>query len=132
MHEAGIAAAIAAAIRERDVDPAVVRVVITGAHHEPAVFDPAVRLHLSMIAPELDADAIPFVHRPAERPCLGCGMPFVAVGPDVPCPACGGPGLPSPDPERVELEWDDDPPESPSVRDRWPSQGEPTGPRLEP
>ncbi|MEX1173311.1 MAG: hypothetical protein WEG56_11955 [Chloroflexota bacterium] len=123
MHEAGIAAALAAAIRERDVDVSAVRVVVTGAHHSPAVFDPAVRLHLSMIAPEIDVEAIDFVHRPVERPCIGCWTLFAAVGPDAPCPACGGPGLPSPDPERVELEWDDDSPERPSVRDRWSSPG---------
>jgi Zn finger protein HypA/HybF involved in hydrogenase expression len=131
MHEAGLATALAATIRERGLERAALRVVVTGAHHEPAVFDPAIRLHLSMIAPDMDPEMIEFVHRPVERPCLGCGNPFAAVGPDAPCPDCGGPGLPSPDPERVELEWDEDQPDRPSVRDTWPSRGEPTGPRLE-
>ena len=107
MHEAGIATAIAATIRERDLPASMVRVVVTGAHHEPSVYDDSVRLHMAICDPDLEVDAIRFIHLPSPRLCLSCSGTFSATDPDAPCPTCGGVAMPTMDAEMVELEWDD-------------------------
>lgn len=116
MHEAGIATAIAATIRERGLPASAVRVVVTDAHHEPGVFDDSVRLHLAIQAPDLDVDAIRFIHLPSSRLCLACSGTFSATDPYASCPGCGGAGMPTQDAEVVELEWDDPAPVGTSDR----------------
>lgn len=107
MHEAGIATAIVATIRERGLSASAVRVVVTGAHHERSVFDGSVRLHMAIQQPDLDVDAIRFIHLPNSRLCLTCSGTFSATDHDASCPACGGAAMPTKDAEVVELEWDD-------------------------
>jgi len=107
MHEAGIATAIAATIRERGLPASTVRVVVTGAQHERSVYDDSVRLHMAICDPDLDVDAIRFIHRPSPRLCLSCSGTFSATDPDASCPTCGGVAMPTMDTELVALEWDD-------------------------
>jgi Zn finger protein HypA/HybF involved in hydrogenase expression len=107
MHEAGLAAAVAAALRQQGVTTlagARVRLLVSGGHAEPADFDDSFRFHLVTAAPELGAADVEIVHLPVERVCIGCGDPFAAVSADDPCPRCGGSSLPVPTPERVEIE----------------------------
>lgn len=115
MHEAGIATAIAATIRERGLPASMVRVLVTGAHHERTVFDDSVRLHLAIQEPDLEVDAIRFIHRPSVRFCVSCASRFTAIDHDAPCASCGGVGIPTSDAEVVELEWDDAAPITASV-----------------
>lgn len=107
MHEAGLAVAVAGALRREGVGAAPgtrVRLLVSGGHAEPDDFDGSLRLHLAAAAPDFDAAAIEIVHLPIDRVCVGCGGTFVSVGADEPCPRCGGSGLPVPAPERVEIE----------------------------
>lgn len=107
MHEAGLAVAVAEALRREGVAAASgtrVRLLVSGGHAEPDDFDGSFRFHLATAAPEFDAVAIEIVHLPIDRVCVGCGGTFASVGADEPCPRCGGSGLPVPTPERVEIE----------------------------
>ena len=107
MHEAGLASAVADALRREGVatlDGPRVRLLVTGGHAEPDDFDAAFRLHLASVAPELAGADIEIVHLPRERLCASCGESFVAVTSAEPCPRCGGGGLPLPTPETVEIE----------------------------
>ncbi len=107
MHEAGIASAVADALRREGVATlagARVRLLVSGGHSEPVDFDESLRFHLAAAAPDVDVAAIEIVHLPIERLCAGCGEPFAAVSADEPCPRCGGSGLPVPTPESVEIE----------------------------
>jgi len=107
MHEAGLAVAVADALRREGVGAAPgtrIRLLVSGGHAEPDDFDGSFRFHLATAAPEFDAAAIEIVHLPIDRACVGCGAMFTAVGPDDPCPGCGGSGLPVPTAERVEIE----------------------------
>ena len=106
MHEAALATAVAATIRERGLTGKAVRLVVSGGHTAAEAFDAALRLHLAAADPALDHDAISIVHMPEERPCLACGDSFTAVGLSATCPSCGGLGLARPGPERIELEID--------------------------
>lgn len=105
MHEAGLAVAIADALREQRPVGARVRLLVTGGHAEPEDFDGALRLHLAAAAPGLDVAAIEIVHLPAGRLCVGCGREFAAASSETPCPGCGGSALPVDGRERIELEW---------------------------
>jgi Zn finger protein HypA/HybF involved in hydrogenase expression len=107
MHEAGIATAIATTIRERGLPASTVRVVVTGAHHERSVYDDSVRLHMAICDPDLDVDAIRFIHLPSPRLCLSCSGTFSATDPEASCTTCGGVAMPTMDSEVVELEWDE-------------------------
>lgn len=107
MHEAGLAAAVAAALRREGIAAlagARVRLLVSGGHAEPADFDESFRFHLAAAAPDLEMTEVEIVHLPVERVCVGCGVPFEAVSADAPCPRCGGSGLPLPTPERLEIE----------------------------
>lgn len=108
MHEAGIAQAIAAEIRERALDPAAIRIVVSGGHGDEESFDAALRTHLEAAAPELGLGRLAIVHAAVARICTRCATPFEASLAADPCPACGGPGIAVPVPERVELEWLDE------------------------
>ena len=108
MHEAGIAVAVAAEITGRGLDPARVRLVISGGHGDETSFDAALRLHLAAAAPRAGLESIAIVHAPVPRICASCTTPFQAPLAVDPCPACGGPGIALPTPESVELEWLDD------------------------
>ena len=105
MHEAGLAVAIADALRSEGVayGHARVRLLVSGGHAHTEDFDGALRLHLLAAAPDIDAQ-IEIVHRPVERMCIGCGASFAAPSPDDPCPDCGGSALPIPQPERIDIE----------------------------
>lgn len=107
MHEAGLAVAVADALRREGVEAVAgrrVRVVVSGGHTEPDDFDGSFRLHLAAAAPEFDAAAFEIVHLPVDRVCVGCGGGFASIVTEDPCPRCGGSGLPIPSPERVEIE----------------------------
>lgn len=121
MHEAGVANAIAAVIRDKGLLGRPVRVLVTGGHDEPSAFDAAVRFHLSFALPELDSDELAIVHLPAEHWCADCGETFEAVW-DEPCPQCGGLGLTVRTAETIEVEgsgWAGS--SDPSIDDRGPS-----------
>lgn len=105
MHEAGIAAAVAAEIMGRGLDPAHVRLVVSGGHGDDAAFDSALRTHLAGVAPHLALDCLAIEHAPGTRICGRCAAPFEAALAADPCPVCGGPGIAVPQPERVELAW---------------------------
>ena len=114
MHEAGLAEAIAATIRQAGLLGGSVRILVRGGHDEPAAFDAALRSHLVANLPELDPAAVSIVHEPSEHWCVGCGRTFLAVW-GGPCPDCGGPGLAlemegSIDVERVGRAGPSDPP----------------------
>lgn len=104
MHEAGIARAVAGALREEGAQGRRVVLHVRGGHHGPEQFESALRLHLSIEAPELDQAALTVVHDAVPRLCVSCGREFPAARPDVPCPGCGGASLPLLDHEQVEVE----------------------------
>jgi len=107
MHEAGLAVAVADALRREMVgshEEGHVRLLVSGGHVDTGDFDASLRLHLALAAPDLDLAELEIVHLPADRVCLGCGVPFASIEPDEPCPRCGGSGLSVPTPERVEIE----------------------------
>jgi Zn finger protein HypA/HybF involved in hydrogenase expression len=109
MHEAGLASTIALRLweaREAGVlGPP--RIIVKGGHEEPADFDAALRLHLALVAPDLDGEALEFVHVPVTRMCSGCGRQFSADRPLALCPTCGSGALPGPTHEEIELDWAD-------------------------
>lgn len=107
MHEAGIAVAVAAEIRERGLDPAAVRLHVTGGHGDLVAFDAALRAHLEAAAPGRGLGDVRIEHVPSARLCARCSFAFEAIGEGAPCPACGGPGIAVPQPESIELEWSD-------------------------
>ena len=108
MHEAGIAVAVAAEMTGRGLDPARVRLVVSGGHGDETSFDAALRTHLQAAAPGAGLEVIEIVHAPVPRICSACTTPFEAPLAADPCPVCGGPGIALPTPESVELEWLDD------------------------
>jgi len=103
MHEAGLARAIAAWLRERGLEPADVRLFVRGGHTAPADFDSALRVHLALEMPEVDP-ALEIVHIPVPRVCAGCGRTFESADAADACPACGGTALPAHLDEQVEIE----------------------------
>lgn len=107
MHEAGLANAVADALRRAGVEQAAgahVRILVSGGHAEADDFDGAFRMHLATAAPEFDVDSIEIIHLPIDRLCVGCGEPFASVAAAQACPRCGGSGLSVPTPECVEIE----------------------------
>jgi Zn finger protein HypA/HybF involved in hydrogenase expression len=107
MHEAGLAAAVADALRREGVSAEHgdrVRLLVSGGHADTGDFDASFRLHLALAAPELDLAELEIVHLPVDRVCIGCGAAFASVEADEPCPRCGGSGLSVPTPEHVEIE----------------------------
>jgi Zn finger protein HypA/HybF involved in hydrogenase expression len=104
MHESGLAAAVAAALRKHDLGGARIRLLVTGGHGNELAEDAALRTHLLIAAPELDGAAIEIVHLPSPRACVACGTGFEASRSDAPCPACGGSALPVPTRETIEIE----------------------------
>lgn len=104
MHEAGLAAAVASALRGQDLDGARIRLLVSGGHGDEDAEDAALRTHLSITAPDLDWESIEIVHLPTPRACAGCGAGFEASRSDQPCPDCGGSALPIPTPESIEIE----------------------------
>jgi len=107
MHEAGIAVAVAAEIRERALDPSAVRLHVTGGHGDLGAFDAALRAHLEAAAPGQGLGDVRIEHLPSARLCGRCAFAFEAIGEGAACPACGGPGIAIPQPESIELEWAD-------------------------
>jgi hypothetical protein len=121
VHEAGLAAAIATAVRDAGLVGRPVRIVVTGGHDEPSAFDQALLFHLSAALPEADATLFTIVHDASEQWCPACGRPFEAVW-GQPCPACGGPGLPVRMDEEIAIEPGEGPgPSDPSIGDGGPS-----------
>jgi hypothetical protein len=104
MHESGLAAAVADALRGERLDGARVRLLVSGGHADPFDFDAAFRFHLTAAAPDLGALPLEIVHLPTDRLCVGCGRTFAAITADEPCPKCGSVGLPTQTTERVEIE----------------------------
>ena len=107
MHEAALAGTIA--LRWRDARRAGLvgrpRLFVRGGHHEASDFDAAVRLHLAVVAPDLDVEALEIVHLPVLRLCSGCGRQFMAEAPGSACPECGAAALPGGPDEEIELDW---------------------------
>lgn len=104
MHESGLAAAVADALRGASLDGARVRLLVSGGHADPFDFDAAFRFHLVAAAPVLGTVPLEIVHLPTDRLCIGCGGTFTAICADEPCPRCGSVGLPTQTTERVEIE----------------------------
>jgi len=106
MHEAGLAASVADALRRRGLerDDTRLRLLVHGGHDDAAAFDDAFRLHLAMALPGFDQERLVIRHTPVMAVCVGCGQPFTTRSPETPCPACGAPGLRLPTPESVEIE----------------------------
>ncbi len=106
MHEAGLAAAVADALRREGVEADTARVLIhvSGGHAHAEDWDGAFRLHLGLAAPEYAATPVTIVHDPVDRLCVAGGHAFAAPSADDPCPECGGSSLPVPIPERIEIE----------------------------
>ena len=102
MHEAAIARAIAATLRDRALLGRPVRVVVSGGHTDPADFDASLLGHLAGVRPPIDVALIEVVHRPEEVRCLACDGTF--EGTHDSCPACGGPGLPGRMDETITIE----------------------------
>lgn len=105
MHEAGVAVTLAAEIRERGLDPARVRIVVSGGHADPAAFDAALRAHLDAVAPATGLSSVGIVHAPVPHLCAHCASLFRAIDCGATCPSCGGPGMALSGPELIELEW---------------------------
>jgi len=107
MHEAALAGMVAIDWRKARNDGVLgrPRLLIRGGHDEPVDFDAALRLHLQVVAPELDPGALEIVHLPIARLCGGCGRQFKATAPSPVCPTCGSVALPSTAAEEVELDW---------------------------
>jgi Zn finger protein HypA/HybF involved in hydrogenase expression len=129
MHEAGLAVAVAAELRERGLGPQGVVLRVSGGHGDPAAFDAALRMHLAATMAWASGDALVIEHVPSPRLCAGCAGLFESVDPGAPCPACGGPGIAVPVPEQIELVAVDPPddrgPERPVGRDQRPSVAAP-------
>lgn len=106
MHEAGLAAAVADALRREGVEADGARVLIhvSGGHAHAEDWDGAFRLHLGLAAPEYAGTPVDIVHEPVDRLCVAGAHHFAAPSADDPCPACGGSSLPVPIPERIEIE----------------------------
>lgn len=104
MHEAGLASAVAEALRQESLDGARVRLLVSGGHSHPHDFDGSFLMHLVATAPELEGVPFEIVHLPFPRLCVGCGARFDAVTEETPCPTCGSSGLPVATPERLEIE----------------------------
>lgn len=126
MHEAGIAVAVAAEIRDRGLDPSRVRLLVSGGHGDAHSFDAALRAHLDAAAPSLGLGAVRIVHAPVPRLCANCASQFRAASAEEPCPTCGGPSIILAESESIELEWDEPDHsvrglDSPSQRDSRPS-----------
>ncbi len=110
MHEHGVAIAVADEIRVRRLDPARVRVLVSGGHGDPDAFEAAFRAHLVAAGPSLGLDAVTIVRVPTTYLCAICAGTFLTPEPEPACPSCGGPGLSAAHAESVELEWDEPPP----------------------
>jgi hypothetical protein len=110
MHEAALAGTIAE--RWREANRAGLagrpRLLVQGAHHEPTDFDAALRLHLAIVAPDLEGEMLEIVHVATPHLCSGCGRAFLAAAHGAACPRCGGAPLPEATAESVELDWPDD------------------------
>ena len=104
MHEAGIAVAIAVALREYEVEWRQARVLVRGGHTPPIEFDASLRFHLAASDPTLDLRRLQIVHLPARRTCANCGDIFEAMELTEPCPTCGGAAWPDYTEEEIELE----------------------------
>jgi Zn finger protein HypA/HybF involved in hydrogenase expression len=103
VHEAGLAIALVAAIRDHDLAARRVRVLVTGGHDDPFAFDDALRFHMALAGPELVMERIDIVHLPSKRWCPSCGHRFEAAG-DAECPLCGRATMSERTEEQVELE----------------------------
>ena len=109
MHEAGIAIAAAAEIRERGLEPSRVLLLVTGGHGDLGAFDAALVAHLEAAAPGAGLGRVRIVHLATPRLCARCAAPFQAIDEAAPCPACGGPGIAAGHGESIELAWDEAP-----------------------
>jgi Zn finger protein HypA/HybF involved in hydrogenase expression len=105
MHEAGLAADVAQAIRDRALSGRRIQLFVTGGHADVDDFDAALRFHLAISDPALDLNEITIEHLPEERACISCGHAFAAIGMLAECPRCGGVGPAPPRPERIEIGW---------------------------
>ena len=117
-----MAIAVADEIRTRGLDPASVRVLVSGGHGDPDAFEAAFRSHLVAAGPSLGLDAVTIVRVPATYFCAICAGTFLTVEREPACPTCGGPGLAAQHSESVELEWDEPPPGRGPTR---PTHGDP-------
>jgi hypothetical protein len=109
VHEAGIAIAVAAEVRDRGLDPSRVRLLVTGGHGDLGAFDAALVAHLEAAAPGAGLGRVRIVHLATPRLCARCAVPFQAIDEAVPCPACGGPAIAAGHAESIELAWDEAP-----------------------
>jgi Zn finger protein HypA/HybF involved in hydrogenase expression len=111
MHESGLAAGVANALRRARLDGGnrPVTLVVSGGHDQPDAFDAAFRMHLSVRLPGFDLKRLAIEHRPSRAVCVTCLGEFFADDHSSSCPICGGAGLVAPVPETAEIEWGDEP-----------------------
>lgn len=121
MHEAGLAAAIATAVRDAGLAGRAVRILVAGGHDEPSAFDSSLLFHLGSALPETDPSLLTIVHEPTEHWCPSCGRRFEAVWQEA-CPDCGSAGMPTRPDEEISVEPAEGPgPSDPSIGDGGPS-----------
>jgi Zn finger protein HypA/HybF involved in hydrogenase expression len=106
MHEAGIAASIAAALREYGSSWRQGRILVRGGHPDSAAFDQALWLHLQAEGAPSELKRLTIVHLPVDLRCSRCNAAYVASDQTASCPTCGGAPLPASFDEMVELELD--------------------------
>jgi len=107
MHEAGLASALAATIREQGLQNRRLRIVVRGGHTDPLDFDAALRAHLTAELGTSGA-AVQIVHAEVSRQCAACAARFGSAFQGLAvCPVCGGPALPAHAGEEIALEFDD-------------------------
>lgn len=106
MHEAGVAASIAFAIREHAPHAERWQLIVRGIHGDADAFDAALRAHLEA---EIGGAAarLSIVHAPMLLTCSSCIHPFEAADADAECPRCGEFPLPAPGGEAFELHLDE-------------------------
>jgi hypothetical protein len=93
MHEAGLAAEIAATAVEQGLTGRRLRLLVSGGHHgRPEDFDSALLAHIAGAGVPLNLE---IVHVPVRMICSVCGNTFEAPADDVACPICDGPPLPA-------------------------------------
>lgn len=108
MHEAGLAAAIVAEIRDRQLDAMGLRLVVHGGHDGEA-FEGALREHLALVLPPAVVASMEITHEATPRLCATCVQVFEGGLEGAECPSCGGPGLPVAVDAWVEIDLDGEP-----------------------
>ncbi len=104
MHEAGLAGAVLAALREHPADGGRLRVYLWTSS-PPAELARSITAYLAAADPPVAVPVIEVVPRAQVRTCAACAASWPSTEPDPPCPDCGGPPLPPVHDHRIEIEF---------------------------